>query len=426
MRQGLNDSSECEPYGSRGNKHSENGLGKKDMSLTTKRLCYIVGLVLVFTSLANAHAQESDSHICPEIVSASELSIPLTLYYVMDIEEAQLWAFREGETYKLNFYVTPWSVLQISPEGTHILHFIGRWMFSPHAHIEASVLVYSLPLLASDLPIIEQAIASEEEPSFQGGAGWINNQEIYLHLTKNQTTVINIEDGRQRQLSWPEPTDLWENTVWGGLIPSNDFNYFVYPAALVGEGFPNPRTGEAYLRLVAASNLNTSYSLLPGYLGTVRWQRGGDSFVFQHADASWYRLNVEPIITASSDIYRAEGLTVFHKGVGARLYAPSLSADGRYLSGLAYLPNKQLSTLLILPAQTDTITDTCIHGNYIPQISNSNSVSAVWSPDNRYIAFAVSREQQTSLYIFDVQNNLIGLVSIVEDNTTVQIVGWGS
>ena len=140
----------------------------------------------------------------------------------------------------------------------------------------------------------------------------------------------------------------------------------------------------------------------------------------------WYRINADDVVEGNPELYVGAGLSLFHDGVGSELELPSLSPDGRLLATLAYLPNEQRSTLMVLFQETDSFVDICLHGWYDMQPLDTSSYHGVgvWSPDSQYIAFAVHGDERSGLYVYDPQKHIVGLIDRLEA-PRVEIVGWG-
>jgi hypothetical protein len=396
-------------------------------------LCLLVILLFVAVGLILVQSQRSSDADCPKVVSARSISLAYSLYYVRypeyveNVDEIRLWVFRDGTSQRIDELTAPYG-LRISPDGSRLLHFAVPASAEDVAHGDG-IYIVNLPMLVSNsISSVKRISYLDEWPPFRGGVGWTDPQNIYFRVMENEifeTIVLNVDDTTYRAIPWPQLSDLWQAPVWGGGIFNSDLSYFLYPSSSIYEGTPNPRTGEAMLRLVALSNPDTSYDLVPGYAGTVKWQRGSNSFIFEGGDYVWYRVNADEVVTGDPLLYSGRGLSVFHEGVWARLSLPSLSPDGHHLTALAYLPNEQLYTLLMLSEGSDLPVDLCLHGDYMGQVLDTDQVGAVWSPDSRYFAFAIYAGAQTGLYVYDVQNHTLGLVDALEDTKLVEVVGWG-
>jgi hypothetical protein len=390
-------------------------------------LCLLAILLFAAVGLILIQSQISSDAGCPKVVSAQAVSS--TLYYVKNDGEPRLFAFRNGETEELDLEITPWSVLRISPGGKRLVHLVlPPKGIASDADSTQGIFVIDLPMsMSSSAPGIKVIGYRDEWPEFRAGVGWTDSENIYFNVWGGdsiEVVVLNVDDLSYRIFPWPPISEQWRNAIWGLGIFNSDLSYLLYPSSTPGEGPPTPVSSEAQLRLVAVSNPDIGYDLIRGYINRVSWQPGTNSFVFQADDFTWYRVNADEVVTGDPELYDGRGLSVFHEGIRDTLDLPSLSPDGHLLAVLDYLPDEQYSKLLLLPEESASPVDLCLHGDYVLQVLNTVDLSAVWSPDSQYIAFAVYADEQTGLYVYDVQKHTLGLVDPLKKTIGVDIVGW--
>lgn len=398
--------------------------------LNRKLFILIVVWSFLMCGVASTQTSAYENADCPQVISSSNLSLPFSLFYTKNYVITKLWEYHAGVSQLKDFEIIPSYVLRISPDGRKLLYFSTQNQNNTatgSGNDLSSIIVYDLPIPANDANKKSQAFEYHDEwPAFKGGAGWLDNTSVYMNAVGNQIVVLNVNDSSSYQIAWSKPSDLWNDLVWGTIYLSHDLTYFVYPSSTISDGSPNSRTGETMLNLSTVNDPSVRQKLLTAYLGTLRWQDGSHSFIVQGTDYIWYEIDAEKATETISPVYKGQGLSIFHDQSGAVLGVPSVSPNGEKLTALAYLPNEKRSTLVMLSRGINNDIDMCLHGDYLPQIINSDQVSSVWSPDSKYAAFSLVSNGVKGLYIYDVEQNTIALVDKLEDGNLVEIVGWGT
>jgi hypothetical protein len=387
-------------------------------------------VILALTGYIFIQSARQEADNCPKIVSARQLSLPRTLYYLKNEEAVAVWAHRHDTHYATDLVITPWSHFVISPDGERLLHAaipVGNTADGDNYPGQFSLI--QLPLVPAGSGENQEKTISYRSawPAFRAGPTWIDASTFYFNAYDNRSIVFNISDDTYEEITWHQPSDMWENDLWGAAIRSEDLRYIVYPDSTLKEGLPNPGTGEAVLKLLDTSDPTFSYRLLSGYVGSIEWQ-GNQFIVFQASDNKWYRLDVTEVLQAGAGFYSGQGLTLFHEGIRTQLDLPAISPNGHLLAAGLYLPDEQASTLLLLSDEESSYKDTCVHGHYEFQMIYPNAVSSVWSPDSRYIAFIVNTDEwkYTRLYVYDTVDDTLAEVDRTGSTGALVIIGWGS
>jgi hypothetical protein len=389
-----------------------------------RRITPIAGILaasMIIGCITFANGRITASAACPKVVLLSQTALPYSLYFTENNGNPRLSVLQNAQVKALDTPIGRYDALRISPDGRRLLYF-GSPDATSNSLGQLALLVYALPIQgapenAAELPY------SGRWP-VKGYLGWLDNETVRIEPDSDQTVLINITTKARNTIRWPSIDDLWNNTAWGQLHFSRDLTYFIYPANTASEGVPSPRDGLSNIHFAVTAKPDTRYDLIPGYMGTILWQEDNQAFMFEADNYAWYRVNIATLTARAPSSLNSDSLSEFHKGVGALLEFPSLAPNNEMLAATAYLPNEQLSTLLILQSTGQTV-DVCLHGSYQVQPSNTGLETALWTPDGSAVAFAVVTNDSAKIYIFDVKNNTLAEGYTFQNTTPIELVGWG-